>query len=818
MVVLSLALGIGANTAIFSLLNAVLLKMLPVQNPEQLALFTVAGQRGTDESFSYPLYEQFRDRTQGFTSVFASGGLNRLRMIAPEPGAGGQSESVQAEKVSGNFFSALGVNAIHGRILTDDDDRAGNPHPVAVISYGFWQRRFSLDPAVVGKKITLNDVPFTIVGVAPPGFYGFEVGRSPDLWWPLQMNPQIFPGSQVLNQRGSTWLRLMGRLRPGVSEAQARAELDIIFQQTLAEMAEARAARLGSKWTSTERRAFLERRIELQSGSGGWTELRKQFRQPLLVLMIVVGLVLLIACANVANLLLARAAGRQKEIAVRLALGAGRLRLIRQLLTESVLLALIGGAVGLIFANWGARLLLAYLPQRGAIALNLEPDSRVLGFTLMVSLLTGILFGLVPALRATRPDLTVALKEQAGNVSIGRSRLSLNKILAVSQVALSLFLLISAGLFVRSLQKLKGLDAGFDRENLILFSLDMGTGIDATRRVNLYQRLLERLETLPGARSASLSSYGLLSDNNWNEKIAVLGYARQPDENLECYRQIVGPKFFETMGIPILLRRDFGPQDARLIGNNASQSPPRVAVVNQALARYFFPNENPVGKRFSINRPDEPIEIIGVVKDAKYRALREETRRTFYLPFFQQLGASDTSFELRTLSQPAGMAETIRHITQELDPKMQALRLRTMNEVVDESLTRERFVAQLAGFFSLVALLLAAIGLYGIMSYAVTSRTNEIGIRIALGAQAGDVVRLVMRETMLLVGIGIIIGLGAAIAFTRLISSLLFGLTPTDPLTIALASLLMIASAALAGFLPARRACRVDPMIALRYE
>jgi predicted permease len=817
--VLSLALGIGANTAIFSLINAVLLKTLPVKNPEQLVLLTIAHQRGTDESFSYPLYQQFRDRTQNFTGVFASGGINRLRMTVREPGDGGQIEAVQAEKVSGNFFSTLNINAINGRLMTDDDDRAGNPHQVAVISYEFWQRRFSLDPAVVGKTITLNDVPLTIIGVTPPGFYGFEVGRSPDLWWPMQMWPQIFPGSQALNQSNASGLRLMGGLRTGVSETQARAELDLVYQQHLAERAEARAARLGSRWTQTDRRNFLERRIELQSGSTGWTVLRKQFRQPLLILMTVVGLVLMIACANVANLLLARAAARQKEIAVRLALGAGRLRLIRQLVTESVLLAVLGGALGLLFANWGARLLLAYLPQQSNIALNLYPDARVLVFTVIVSMLTGILFGLAPALRATRLDLNSTLKENTGNVSISQSRLSLNKMLVVSQVALSLFLLIGAGLFVRTLQNLKGLDAGFDRDNVIMFSLDLGTEYnDAARRVNLYQQLLERLETLPGVQSGSLSSYGMLSDNNWSTRVTVQGYTSKPDENLSCYFQVVGPRFFETMGIPILLGRDFGSQDDRLIGNTASRNPNRVAIINQALGSYFFPNENPIGKRFSINSPDELIEIVGVVKDTKYQTLREETLRTIYLPFFQEFGNSITTFELRTFSQLSGMAETIKRTVQELDPKVQVLGLRTMNDVVDESLMRERFIAQLAGFFSLFSLLLAAIGLYGMMSYAVTCRTTEIGVRMALGARGRNIIRLVMRETMLLVIIGLILGLSMALATTRLIASLLFDMAPNDPLTIVLSSLLLLSIAGLAGYLPARRAARVDPIVALRNE
>jgi len=810
---LSLALGIGANTAIFSLINAVLMKRLQVQDPEQLVLLTIADRGISGASFSYPLYEQFRDRTHSLSGIIASGGIDRLRVDLNESGAVGQIEFVQAENVSGNFFSVLGINTIRGRALTAEDDRAGNPHSVAVISYEFWQRRFGLDPAVVGKNIILKDVPFTIIGVAPPGFSGFEVGRSSDLWIPLQMMPQIFPRSDILNRRNTWWLRLMGRRRPGATMAQARAELDLIFQSMLAEIA---GSGVGSRWTSTERRNFLERNIELQSGSTGWTALRKQFEQPLLILMMVVGLVLAVACINIANLLLARAATRQKEITMRLALGAGRLRLVRQLLTESVLLAIIGGALGLLFAQWGARLLLTYLPGRGNLALNLHPDLRVFGFTLAVSVLTGFLFGLAPALRLTRLDLVSMLKDQADHSGRGKSRFSLNKILVVTQVALSLVLLVGAGLFVRSLQKLKGLDSGFNRENVILFSLD--PDYDAERRANLYQQLLSRLAALPGVRSASLSSHGLLLNDNMNEKVAVEGYMPRPDEDLLCYGQVVAPKFFETIGIPILLGRDIGPQDARQIGNDAHQNPTHVALINQTMARYFFPNESPIGKRFTIDRPDEPIEIIGVVKDAKYETLREGPRRIFYLSFFQGSPKLTTTFEVRTVGPPASLAETIKRTMQELDPQVPVLRLRTMNDVVDDSLTRERFVARLSGFFSLFALLLAAIGLYGILSYVVIRRTNEISVRMALGAQAPDVIRMVFRESMLLVVIGIAIGLGAALGTTRYISNLLYGLAPTDPVTISLAVLVMLIVAALASYLPARRASRVDPMVALRNE
>jgi predicted permease len=606
--------------------------------------------------------------------------------------------------------------------------------------------------------------------------------------------------------------------------------MDAIHRERLNEIPAERLSLL----TPDQRSNYFERRIELEPGNAGWTILRKQFRQPLLILMTVVGLVLLIACANVANLLLARAAARHKEIAVRLALGAGRFRLIRQLLTESTVLALAGGALGLLFAYQGTRILLTYLPQQRPVFLNVSPDARVLGFTLVVSVLTGILFGLAPALRATRLDLTTSLKEKVVSGSAGRSRLALNKVLIVTQVALSLFLLIGAGLFVRSLQKLKSLDAGFDRENVVVFSVDPGDGFNLAQQVSLYNQLLLRLEALPGVRAVSVSAYPPLygAPTAYNA-VKVPGYTPPAGTDTSCKMLWVGPRYFEAMGMARLQGRDFGPQDETPVPATSSQpalakttqnalpEAPLAAVINQTMARDFFGNENPVGKQFDLvggSLKGTPHQVIGVVKDAKYSSLRETTRRAFYVSYFQNPGSGSLTFLLRTTGNPVDFGSAVRRTVRELDPRLQVTGLRTMDDLVNESLVQERFVAQLAGFFSLFALLLACIGLYGVMSYAVTRRTSEIGIRMALGARSSDVVRLVMKETTWLVVIGVAIGLSAALATTRLISTLLFGLTPTDPLTIAVAALLMIAVAALAGYFPARRASRVDAMTALRYE
>jgi putative ABC transport system permease protein len=800
---LSLALGIGANTAIFSLINAMMLRMLPVKDAQELAIFTtIGGERGTGYIFSYPLYEMFRDRNQSFNGVIAGSAVLRARLIVNESGT---VESAQQQRVSGNFFSTLGVGAVVGRMFTEADDNPASAQPAAVISYEFWKRRFGLDPGVVGRKVTINDTPLVIVGVTPPGFSGFEVGARPDLWWPIRVMND--PG---LSRRTSVWLRVMGRLRPGASVAQAQAELDVIFKQHFGESIAAPAGRKGPT-------TFYGRGVKLETGSGGYT-LHNKFRQPLLILMTTVALVLLIACVNVANLLLSRAATRRKEIAVRLAVGAGRFRLIRQLLTESLLLAMIGGVAGLFFARFCARALLAYLPEQTRGALDVAPDARVLGFTLAISVLTGLLFGLAPAWQATQVNLTASLKDQTG-ASAGRSRLALNKLLVVTQVALSVFLLIGAGLFVRSLRNLRSLDTGFDHENIVQFSIDPGSGYNLAQRANLNKQMLSRLEALPGARSATLSNSGLLSPYGTITAVTIPGDSRRAEEKPRCWVLNVGPRFFETMKMPILAGREFGSQDERPAppgDQSAANSPPLHAIINQTMARYFFGDENPVGKRFKDE--GQELEIIGVAKGAKYTNLRESASHTYYRYYFEQPAPSDITLHLRTGGDPIDYAATIQRLVREIDPQLQVVGLRTMTDLVDESLMQERFIAQTASAFSLFALLLACVGLYGVMSYAVARRTNEIGIRMALGALPANVVRMVMREVLLLIALGVAVGLAAAMATTRLVGALLFGLSPTDPLTVALAMLLMIVVAALAGYLPARRASRIDPMVALRYE
>jgi predicted permease len=791
-----------------------------------LALFSIIEEQGPGYAQTYPFYEMIRDHSQSFSGVIAGSSVGDGRLIVKDPG-GGAVEPVQQQRVSGNFFSVLGAGVVVGRAITEADDNPASAQPGAVISYEFWRRRFGLDPNVVGRQVTVSDTALTIVGVAPPGFFGFEVGRKPDIWWPIKAaNDETT--RQMLSQKDSWWLLMFGRLLPGVSMAQAQAEVDLIFRRQQEEIAGA----IGANWTPTERRRHFEHRIALQSGSAGVTWLLRQFRRPLLILMITVALVLLIACVNIANLLLARAATRRKEIAVRLAVGAGRFRLIRQLLTESVLLATLGGVAGLLFAHWCSRALLAYLPRENRAALDLPLDARVLGFTLAVSILTGLLFGLAPAWQATKLDLTASLKDQTG-AGASRSRLMLNKLLVVAQVALSLFLLVGAGLFARSLRNLRTLDAGINYENIIKFRIDAGSGYDTARLMDLHKQALSRLEALPGARSATMAIATPLTGGVLLSRVSVPGYTPALDENLNCNALVVGPRFFETMKMPLLAGRDFGPREDRpaLSGRDdaapantpdtaADDRPPSTlsAVVNQSMARHFFGNENPIGKFFSWDDGGRRIEVIGVVKDAKFTNLREKPPRTFYLYYFQAPIPFPLTVQLRTDGDPASYAATIQRVVREIDPQLQVVELQTMSEAVNETLVQERFVAQLGGAFSLFALLLACVGLYGVMSYAVARRTNEIGVRMALGAQRRDVVWLVMREVALLVALGVGAGLAAAMATTRLVSALLFDLTPNDPATIALATLLMIGVAALAGYLPARRAAQVDPLVALRQE
>jgi len=810
--VLTLALGIGANTAIFSVMNTLLLRSLPVKDPDELVLLASANRSGTGYSFSGPLYEELREGGRSLAGLFAAADVSKRRMNA----GGAETEFIRAQQVTGNFFSVLGVPAALGRTFTSEDDQESPPQPVAVISHSFWQRRFGADPKVIGKTITFEDRSVAIVGVTPPGFFGFEPGEHPDLWWPMQALVE-----KRLKNPGIWWLHLVGRLPAGVNRAQAQAELDLIFQRHLAEFVTSRMSR--EHWGELERRFFAERKLEVQPGAAGYTELRRQFRRSLLLLMTAVGLVLLIACANVASLQLARAAARQREFTVRSALGAGRLRLVRQLLTESMLLAALGGGLGLLIAQWGTQMLLVFMRlQADSISFNVAPNARVLLFTLAASLLTGLLFGLAPALRSSRLDLAAALKGTAGSVAGDPSRQRLNQALVVVQVALSLVLLVGAGLFVRTLGKLKATDAGFNREHVVVFDLDftqdLSTRRGEARRVTLYKELLARLETLPGVRAASMSDSFLLGRCCTWDSISAEGYAASPGEDLNCNQFIISPRFFEMAGTPLLLGRDFGPQDERPAGSSNANAP-RTVIINQALARRYFGNADPLGRRlYYTTEPETKFEIVGVVQDVRYKSLREPSSPTCYFPFSLSPNNWEMTFALRTTSDSGALAASLRRVVQEVDPTVRVRDVRSLNDVVNTALHQERVLAQLGGFFSLFALALACLGLYGVLSFAVVQRTREIGVRIALGAQRKDVLSLVVGQGLRLALLGLALGLVAASAVTRFVASLLYGVTATDPVAFVGVSLLLLLVAVLASWLPARRATKLDPMVALRHE
>jgi len=791
---LSLALGIGANTAIFSLLDALLLKTLPVKNPEQLVF--VGGLEyqyppQLDRALRNipipdPVYREMSEKNKVFSGIFT------YNWVEATVNDGSLAERVSGQLVSGNFFTVMGVGAHLGRIFTDDDDRTPGAHFVTVISYDYWRSRFGADPNIVGKKISINTRPFTIIGVSAQGFNDVDVGAAPALRVPMMMKDLMH------DPRNDT--PVMARLKPGISIEQAQVAADALFQSIIREYG---ASSLSNRYSNASR-------IELSPAGRGVSasELRDRYLQPLLFLLCLVGMVLLIACLNIANLLLARAAARRKEIAVRLAVGAGRLRLIRQLLTESFLLSTLGGALGLVFARIGTDLLLGLLPLTREIKL----DMRMLGITLVVTVLTGVLFGLAPALQATRFDLIPALKNDAAGMRGGRRKWELRRLLVVLQVALSLVFLVCGGLFVRSLQNLKAVDLGYTSDQIVSMSLALGTsGYTTDQQRSFYQQLSERLTALPGVKSATYAKSMPLEPKPYGKEegeIEVPGSHSPPNEKLTTLMHPITPQFFATFGIPLLRGRDFNWQDS--VGRIY-----KVVIVNDRFARYFFGNENPLGKRISVAGFE--FEIVGVVGDARLNSLKETMSRTVYYPAFTALLANQRLC-VRAMGDAGALIAAIRNEVRRLDPNVPVYDIKTFADQIDESISRERLIALLSSFFGLFALLLAGLGLYGVMAYAVARRTREIGIRMALGAQAGNVLWLALRETLLLVSIGVAIGLPAALAVTRLTRGMLFGLTENDPLTIGLATLVMMAIAAMAGYLPARRAAQVDPMMVLRQE
>ena len=808
--VLTLALGIGANTAIFSLLNAVLLRPLPVERPGELVLLGRGRAGGSTDDFaftdlySYPFYRQVLQKNQVFSDLSAilSLPLGMHGLVAGRT----ELELLHVQLVSETYFRMLGVKPWLGRSLTGAEDEPVGGHPVAMVSYSWWDQRFAHDPTIVGKTVTLGSTVYTIVGVTPPGFFGTAVGQSPDLWIPLSMEKQISPGWNGLDDKWFESLYILGRLKTGVTIGQARARVNLLANQIWRGYA-------GSILTKQQEDDLRHAQIELTSIEHGLPHIRYGAETPLQILMAVVGLVLLIVCANLANLLLARATTREREIAVRMSLGAGRGRLVRQLLTESLVLALAGAILGIVFAGWAGKVLVAMVPHgEEPLLLNVAPDARVLGFTLLVSLATALLCGLAPALRATRIALGSSLKEARGSVA-STSRTRLAKALIVSQVALSLVLLIGAGLFLRTLVNLSNVEMGFNKENVLLFGIDppaVGYKEDL-RLVGLYQQIEQRVGALPGVRADSISFF-TFDQGEWTDPVCVIGRTPTPQDDMMVTHNVVGPGYFATMGIPLLLGRAFGPQD--------TGASPKVAVINETFAKWYLPGGSPLGKHFGIGgdpKHSNDIEVVGVVKNAKYQNLGERPFPAAYFPYTQRVQYLN-DFEVRYSGNPEVTIAEVRQAVSQIDHSLPLAYTGTLVEQVNRSLAGQSLIAQLSTFFGLLAALLACIGIYGLAAYAVTRRTNEIGVRMALGAEASGVLWMVMRESLTLAALGVAIGIPVSLAAARLIESVLYGLKTTDPATMALAALVMIAVAALAAYLPARRASKVDPMVALRYE
>ncbi len=775
--VLTLALGIGANTAIFSLIDAILLRTLPVSHPESLVVLASYSRDGRVGDFGYPDYLIMRDGNRAFSGVLAASSQERIDI-----GRGAETEVALRKIVSTNYFSVLGVQPFLGRVFSNEDESL----QVAVISNGFWKRSFGGSPSVVGKQLDLDGLPFTIVGVAPPEFLGETVGEAPDIWATVSLMP-----APRRSLPGFTWLDLMGRLRSGVHAQQASLDLRLLLPQLP---------------DSVSRGGFIDH-IAMEAGERGGSGLRDSFSVPLNILMAVVAVVLLIACVNLASLQLARAATRQREIATRLALGAGRGRIVRQLVTESVLLALMGGVVGLLFAVWTERFLVSLVAGVGrAITVDLRPDIHILGFTGVISVATGVLFGLAPALQAARQGAGLGLKLNSHFLSARRRAWGLKDGLIAMQVALSVLLLVVGGLFIRTLENLKTQDLGFRAANVL--SVQIGSEREYQPPwANVIVALLRRTEAIPGVDVASVSFNEILADDD--SGVSGLKFDGYPPsrENQRAHANWVGPKYFETSGIPMVEGREFS-----LVDNSNAQ---RVAILNQTMARHYFGNPRAVGKRFEINK--EQYEIIGVAKDAKYLDLRESNVRLVYFAALQN-NSEIHSLEVRTTSSPLAVAGAVRAAVREVDPHLRIGEITTLEKRIDQKLAREFLVADFAGFFSGLTLLLVFIGIYGTLAYTVARRTNEIGIRMALGARESDVLRFVVGQGMVLAFAGLALGIVGTLGLTRFLTSLLYGVKPADTLTFVAVSFILTAVALVASYIPARRATKVDPMVALRYE
>ena len=806
---LSLALGIGANTAIFQLLDAVQLRLLPVAHPEQLAELVIADNEhccsgnfsNRRANFTYPQWEQIRDHQQAFSGIFAWGDT-RFNLAS-----GGEARYAEGLWVSGDFFKTLGVQPLVGRMITNEDDRRGCGSPGAVISYPFWQREFAGDAQAIGKKLSLDGRPVEIVGVAPAEFFGVEVGRSFDVAVPTCAEPWINGENSHTAKRNHWWLAIIGRLKPGWTVARAAAQAGAmsptVFESTVP-----------PNYRPDSAKYYTQYKLTANPAGSGVSSLRQRYQEPLLLLLGIAGLALLIACANLANLMLARASTREREMAIRLAIGADRLRLIRQLLAESLLLAVAGAAAGAVLANFLSRYLVTFLTTDGnPLFVDLGADWRVFGFMAGLAILTCVLFGLTPALRASRTVPVSAMRASGRGLTADRGKFGLRRMLVISQVALSLVLLVGALLFVGSLRNLSTLDAGFRENGLLITGLDISR-IDypAERRAVLYQELLRRVRGIPGIEDAASANIVLISGSGWNDSIEILGQGTQA--RMVPWFDRISAGYFRTMATPLIAGRDFDDRD--------TPAAPEVAIVNQEFSRKFLSGANPIGKSFRVlTGPGEPqhvYQIVGLVKNSKYQNLREDFKPLVYVAESQNKEPGlGLHFMLRSTLPLGSLMTAVKKTV--LDENSQiSLQFQVFTTQVRESLLRERLMATLSGFFGFLAVALATVGLYGVISYMVERRRNEIGIRIALGANRANVLNLVLREAGVLLVAGLVIGIGLALVVGRAAASMLFGLQPSDPVTIgaSVAGLAVVAIAA--SLLPAMRAARVEPMVALREE
>jgi len=817
--VLTLALGIGANTAIFSIVDAVLLKSLPVANPQELALFSDDPSQGAYSGqvmsglwfeFTYHNYEFFRNHNESFRDICAfESNRHTIRIRALDRSSPARAEFARGKVVSGNYFSVLGIQPAAGRLLSPSDDRPGAP-AVAVMSYAYWRRRYNNDSSIVGRTLEINSALFTIVGVAPSGFFG-ESMHTEDFWFPLVALPQVAGHEPISEDATYYWLNMIGRLKPGVTLRQAQMAVNVELHQLLLGDA-------GPKPTPRYERSLANSHIQLAPGGLGISYLRSKYSQPLQVLLAIVGLVLLIACANVANLLLSRAAAREREISVRLAVGASRGRLVRQLLTESVLLSSMGGLLGTLGAWWGAKFLFAMVAGNG-FPVHISLNSAVLGFTLLISLAAGILFGLAPAIRASRHNLASSLKGSMNSASAPFRKFASANCLVAFQMALALPLLVGAGLFVRTLENLLSEDLGFREDHVLVAHLLPETAGYSPEQVGaLYPALLDGLAAIPGVLSATLDSTTPMGGNESATNISIQGpsapHPRKsggPSDDMGAHMVDVGARYFETLGIPIVLGRDISPEDL--------QQNRRVSVINQTMARRYFAGASPIGQQYCSGSPFQPgraFEIVGVAADARYYSIREAIPPTAFNALAQL--RRDAYIVIRTAGDPTRIEREATRVIASVATLLPSTSVVPLRNQVQDEFQQDRTVAGVSSTFGGLALLLACIGLYGTMAYRVSRRTREIGIRVALGAQRSGVLWLVMKECALLVAAGLGMGIPLALAAMRIIESQLFELSPMDPLTITLVSAVLATVAAIAGYLPARRAMRVDPMAALRYE